>query len=62
MNLPRTAVVQYRSKFFGKKNLSLNSVHGRTLFNSATDGGGAIQKQVFGSKTRSSRMNREVHS
>ena len=31
----RMSVVLSRSKFFGEKNLSLNSVHGRMLFNSS---------------------------
>ena len=31
---PRMAVIQSRSTFFCEKNVSLNNVHGRTLFNS----------------------------
>ena len=39
-----------QKQVFRQKNLPLNSVHGRTLFNSAMDGGGIIQKQVFRQK------------
>jgi len=38
------AVVPYSSKFFGKKNLPLSSVHGRTLLNIAMDSGGSKQR------------------
>ena len=54
-------MVPCRSKF-SSENLSLNSVHGRTLFNSATDGGGSKQQRDFGcAEIRRQPMYTEVH-